>query len=223
MKKRAVLLILALFFVNCVHSVKFPNSLVNDRVKDIYYASVSITDATGRVYGSGTIIKNVSGQKMLVLTAAHVVVGIAETGSKLIAVSLAYDDKIKVMSVKKIDVISDLALLEGTNDERFDGPYAKISGGTPKIGDAVIVIGAPLGDERTVTSGIISNFQSFNGQELYRLTNPCFYGNSGGGMFNDKNELIGILNSIQALGGIIPVPGASFAVTVTSIRTFLAK
>jgi S1-C subfamily serine protease len=221
MKKRAVLLILALFFVNCVHSVKFPNSLVNDKVKDIYYASVSITDATGRVHGAGTILKNKSGQKMLVLTAAHVVVGIAETGSKLIAVSLAYDDKIKVMNVKKIDVVSDLALLEGTNDERFDGPYAAVSNGTPKIGDSVTVIGAPMGDERTVTTGIISNFYSELDKTFYRVSAPVYYGNSGGAAFDKNNELIGVAHAIQALALYIAIPGASFFVDLPSIKKFL--
>ena len=76
---------------------------------------------------------------------------------------------------------------------------------TSVVGERVYAIGNPNGDGITVTEGIISakdrslDVQSSN--VTIRLTNmllitaPINAGNSGGGLFNAKGELIGIVNS----------------------------
>jgi len=134
-----------------------------------------------------------------------------------------------------------------------DGPYIKIARDSPSIGDTVYAVGSPLGDNHTVTKGIISNFQDKAAQrakrnrirkntekfrkffkrklkplkpykkdpiKLYRFTAPAFYGNSGGGLFNTKSELIGVVIRIQFFGRI-PVPGAAFVTSLETIREFL--
>lgn len=85
-----------------------------------------------------------------------------------------------------------------------------------KVGDQVFAIGNPLGElMSTVTSGIISGLDRsivIDGNEMTLLqtdaaVNP---GNSGGGLFNARGELIGIVNAkstgfeVEGLGFAIP-------------------
>ena len=85
-----------------------------------------------------------------------------------------------------------------------------------KVGEQAIVIGNPLGQlGGTVTSGIISALDreiTVDGHTMNLLqtdaaVNP---GNSGGGLFNSKGELVGIINAkssgddVEGLGFAIP-------------------
>lgn len=218
----AVLAILVFSFVSCAgRDVLVPkNPAVSDRIASIYNASVSVTDGTGDVFGAGTIIQNRAGQKMVVLTAAHVVVAMQKKGL-LIRVSLAYESGWKPMIVKKIDEKKDLAILEGMEDQKYNGPMVRVAEKSPKIGDRLTVIGAPMGDERTITEGLLSNIQSFDGNTYYRVSAAVFFGNSGGGAFNADGELVGVAHAIQMVAGIIVVPGASFFIQLSDIKNFL--
>lgn len=78
---------------------------------------------------------------------------------------------------------------------------------TSVVGERVYAIGNPNGDGVTVTEGIISakdrslDVQSSNVTirltNMIQITAPINAGNSGGGLFNAKGELIGIVNSKQ--------------------------
>ncbi|MBQ9718501.1 MAG: trypsin-like peptidase domain-containing protein, partial [Clostridia bacterium] len=85
------------------------------------------------------------------------------------------------------------------------------------VGEEVVVVGNPLGElGGTVTNGIVSATEremEVNGVTMSLIqsnaaVNP---GNSGGGMFNMKGELIGIVNAkssgtgIEGLGFAIPI------------------
>lgn len=85
------------------------------------------------------------------------------------------------------------------------------------VGDSVLAIGNPLGSlGGTVTEGILSALDrdiTIEGQSMTLLQTSAAInpGNSGGGLFNDKGELIGIVNAkstgsnIEGLGFAIPV------------------
>jgi len=196
---------------------------VKPEIHNIYQSSVTVTDDGGRTVGSGTIIHNGINQYMFVLTAAHVVEALLEK-DKVPCVTTAFDSKIYAMKVYKIDAQRDLAILSSINKMERVGPSTRVSLYGPNIGDDVWVIGAPLGDERTVTNGIISNFKVMDGKKLYRTTAPTFYGNSGGGMFNRDGNLIGVAHGIlrvQMGFSITHVPGGYFFVGLESIREFM--
>ena len=86
-----------------------------------------------------------------------------------------------------------------------------------QVGEFVLAIGNPLGElGGTVTDGIISALSrdvTVEGQAMTLLqTNAALSpGNSGGGLFNQRGELIGIVNSkssgsdVEGLGFAIPV------------------
>lgn len=218
----ALLMVLALSFAGCVRGgVVVPSSpMVSERIQNIYHASVSITDGIGGVHGSGVILRNRAGEKMVVITAAHVVTSMQQK-QILIRISLSYEKGWKPMIVKKIDELADLALLESAEALATGGPQVELAGKPPKIGDPLTVIGAPLGDERTVTEGILSGIEKRGDGIIYRVSAAVFFGNSGGGAFNRDGELVGIAHAIQMLGGFIVVPGAAFFVDLGTIKKFM--
>ena len=112
------------------------------------------------------------------------------------------------------DIKTDLAVIkiEGTN---FTSANLGDSSST-LVGDTAIVIGNPLGEfGGTVTTGIISALnrdiiienQAMNLLQTNAEVNP---GNSGGGLFNSKAQLIGIINAktlannVEGIGFAIP-------------------
>ena len=53
-----------------------------------------------------------------------------------------------------------------------------------------------MGDEVKLTNGIISSKSGFQGDiTSYQITAPVQSGNSGGPLFDDKGNIIGIINS----------------------------
>lgn len=97
-----------------------------------------------------------------------------------------------------------------------------------KAGEHIYVVGYPvqLGNgeqDLTVTDGIIAGPISRDLQ--HRITAPVYFGNSGGGVWSDRGELVGIAVSIFAAhidnGRPIPYAGQSFMVPVSSIRPYL--
>lgn len=93
------------------------------------------------------------------------------------------------------------------------------------VGDEAIAIGNPLGElGGTVTRGIISALDreiSIDGQTMTLLQTDTAInkGNSGGGLFNNNGELIGIVNakssgsSVEGLGFAIPIDIAKPVIT----------
>jgi len=112
---------------------------------------------------------------------------------------------------------ADIAVLKITpeEDEKFT-PVLFADSDKLKVGDEVIAVGNPLGElSGTATNGIISALArevviegvTMNLLQTNAAVNP---GNSGGGLFNMKGELIGVVNAkssgegIEGLGFAIP-------------------
>lgn len=62
-------------------------------------------------------------------------------------------------------------------------------------GEKVIAIGSPLGIINTVSDGMYSNRRTENGKEFLQFTAAISPGSSGGALFNDKGEVIGITSA----------------------------
>lgn len=121
----------------------------------------------------------------------------------------------------------------GTN---FDIAVLKIDAGRPlqtvnigdsdklRVGDTVLAIGNPLGFTRTVTKGIVSAFNRDIGMSAYddliQSDASVNHGNSGGPLFNEAGEVIGINQAIhtQDGGGSI---GISFAIPANQAKFVL--
>lgn len=123
-----------------------------------------------------------------------------------------------------------------TSSERFadvslltlDAPVLGIEPATlgdsdrTRVGDRVFVIGAPYGISHTLTVGYVSALhrddaaEGFSYVDLIQTDAAINAGNSGGPMFNEAGELIGIVSHIRSRSG--GSEGLGFAVAINSAR-----
>lgn len=61
-----------------------------------------------------------------------------------------------------------------------------------EVGEAVIVIGNPIGLDHTMTDGMVSSRRLFEGKKYIQMSAPVSPGNSGGPVFNDFGDVIGV-------------------------------
>lgn len=105
-------------------------------------------------------------------------------------------------SIIATDKVNDLALIQ-IKDSRFSGfgqiPY-RVKTSTSDVGEDIFVLGYPLittmGNEIKLTTGVISSKTGFMGDvALYQISAPIQPGNSGGPLFDNQGNLIGIVNA----------------------------
>ena len=79
---------------------------------------------------------------------------------------------------------------------RVDGTLEPVMGfrdfGDLVIGETVYTIGSPKGLDRTFAQGLLSGLRKMDGVEYIQTTAPISKGSSGGGVFDDRGNLIGI-------------------------------
>lgn len=111
-------------------------------------------------------------------------------------------DKDYVAEVITVDSTNDLAIIKIT-DPNFKG-FDKIKYGfkaeVEDIGVGVFVLGYPMvqtmGTEVKLTTGVVSSRSGYQGnRSQYQISAPIQPGNSGGPLFNDDGELIGIISA----------------------------
>lgn len=161
--------------------------------------------------GSGVIIH----EDGYVLTCHHVVDGASEVtvtlndGKSKYAASLVGSDESTDLAVLKIQPREDQPLTAAKHGKS----------GYLVVGERVVAVGNPLGTlGGTVTDGIISATErqiEVGGETMTLIqTNAAINsGNSGGGLFNLKGELIGVVNAKYAESG---VEGLAFAIPIDS-------
>lgn len=117
-----------------------------------------------------------------------------------------------------VDKSRDLALLKVDYPSRN---YAKLARRrSVQVGNPVLAIGHPLGLEWTVTHGIVSKFAE---NELLVQTDASLNrGNSGGPLYDDKGNLIGINIHLYSPSPFAPSVGLGRAASIKSIQQFLS-
>lgn len=149
-----------------------------------------------RSLGSGFVIDK-SG---IVITNNHVVEGADE-----ITVSFPNRDDYTATVIGR-DALSDIAVLQINHENGDDFPAVKWGNDeASRIGDWVMAIGNPFGQNGTVTAGIISarnrNLGNTNDVDFIQTDASINRGNSGGPLFNMKGEVIGVNTAIVSPSG----------------------
>ena len=144
-------------------------------------AVVTIVTPSGS--GSGVIVD----ARGTVVTNLHVVRGDAEASVRL-ANGDIYDD----VQVVDVDARKDLVVLK---IKAFNlTPAVMGNSDQVSVGDRIFVIGSPRGLQSTLSDGLISAVRdSGEGYRLFQTTAPVSPGSSGGGLFNESGELVGIV------------------------------
>lgn len=188
--------------VNTTPYLAFEEGLMNliwpDRDKAVFiklYPSTNTYSKKVSTSGSGFSIT----KDGYIITNYHVVSqggdikvrGINGDFAKALNAKIVIEDKNNDLTILKID------------DPNFTStpsiPFT-ISYKPADVGSAVFALGYPLratmGDEIKLTNGIISSKSGFQGDiTSYQITVPIQPGNSGGPLFDDKGNLIGIINA----------------------------
>ncbi len=175
---------------------------------------VRVEHSTG--LGSGFVIDS----EGHILTNAHVVDG----ATSEITISFSNEEEV-VAKVIGIDNATDVAVL------KVDLPASALTviplgdSATQQVGDAVVAIGNPFGQDRTVTSGIISavarSIQAPNGFMIdgaIQTDASINQGNSGGPLLNMQGRVIGINSQINTGGTGDGNVGIGFAVPINLVK-----
>lgn len=180
------------------------------------YPNKSSDDASDEIqYGSGSgIILTEDGY---IVTCEHVI-----SGGQTVYVCLQDGTEYQAQVVGK-DAQTDVAILK-VDAKNLPAATLGFSKQTA-VGENVFAVGNPLGEFIcSVSTGIVSGLDRTLDLDGLNLTlmqtdaavNP---GNSGGGLFNARGELIGIINAkTQSIG----VEGLGFAIPIDSVKTVIA-
>ena len=171
--------------------------------------SISTETAEGGGIGSG-VIYDTDGN---VITNYHVVEG--ATG-----ISVNIGENSYEATVVGTDESSDLAVIKVDAPASVLTPIEIADSDSLTVGEWVMAIGSPFGNEQSVSTGIVSALyrstamQSTTGTSIYAnmiqtdaAINP---GNSGGALVNDEGKLIGINSIIESYSG--SSSGVGFAI-----------
>ena len=127
------------------------------------------------------------------------------------------------------DSDSDIAVLKLLSITNHPDPIARGDSDDLKVGQMAIAIGAPFGQEFTVTSGIISalgrTIQSvrgtFSNPNIIQTDAPINPGNSGGPLVDKHGNVIGINSQIASASG--SSAGVGFVVPINTAKLIVPE
>lgn len=153
--------------------------------------------------GSGVVVKNKE-SKTYIITNVHVL-----TGGSMVASLDEAKRKARNLSVtfynaetQKAEILwvapegIDLALISCETPENYTS-FVKIgSANDIKMGEKVFAIGNPMGLDWTYTEGVVSSFRNREVGKyeisVIQIQTPLNHGNSGGGLYSEAGNLVGI-------------------------------
>lgn len=167
-------------------------------------------------WGSGIVVSSDG----YILTNTHVI----DEGER--ATVQLYDGTTCAAKLVAADSQSDVAILKIEKTGLTPAVFA--SSKNIRTGDAVCAIGNPLSPDYslTMTSGIISATSreiSYNGavMKLLQTDTSINEGNSGGPLFNDRGQVIGITN-MKIVSSFSNIEGIGFAIPSDTLQSIVA-
>ncbi|GLX67646.1 stalk domain-containing protein [Paenibacillus glycanilyticus] len=146
------------------------------------YDDSVVTITTNLGLGSGVVIGD-----RYILTNYHVM----QDASSATVVTV--DNKeIKVSGVAAYSEDNDLAIIQ--TDRSIGATPVELGYGSLSVskGDKVVAIGSPLGLQNTVSDGLVSGVVYIGNTRYIQTSAPIDHGSSGGALFDEYGELIGI-------------------------------
>ena len=149
-----------------------------------------VTVRAGDSLGTGFVVR----KNGWIATNFHVVRGASE-----IMVEFSNHKKYPVVEIMNANRLHDLVIL------RIDAANLPVLaiGDSDEVrpGDSVLAIGHPLGLEDTVSNGLISAVREVHtGLRVLQISAPIAPGSSGGPLFNERGEVIGVATAIITSG-----------------------
>jgi S1-C subfamily serine protease len=159
------------------HDVLSPIQLFKTLAPDIYIVNAKRTNGD-EFQGSAVAVSSTD-----LLTNCHVVVDSS-------SITLEQKDSVTKAALISANVDADRCVL------RSDRPLAAFAPIRPydslQVGEKVYSIGAPAGLELTISDGLLSGKRTTSDRRLVQTTAAISPGSSGGGLFDEAGNLIGI-------------------------------
>ena len=156
--------------------------------------SYMMGDSTEMVQGSGFVVKG-----GLIVTNNHVVSQKNGEPFDVIEVTLPGSIKIEIgVDIVSRDEDRDVAVLRATDEswqQILNQSGCTLAENPPLNGDIVTLTGWPNyndGDEIHLVSGSVIGHSYPNGVKMFRITPNIVFGNSGGAVFNEDGEVVGV-------------------------------
>ncbi|WP_423907018.1 trypsin-like peptidase domain-containing protein [Candidatus Spongiihabitans sp.] len=175
---------------------------IAERVFENAWRSVVVVH-NGDGQGSGVIIR-----PNIVATNCHVV----DAGDRIVVYKAdnrrADTDSAFAATISHSDEDKDFCLLDV--DGLWGVPITVRKYGTLKVGEDVYGLGAPHGYDLSISSGIVSQLRSNDGNRYIQTDAAISPGSSGGGLFDSEGSLVGIMTSkitnkgVEGIGFAIP-------------------
>ena len=211
MFKRSLIFILVLICIPTVaFAVGFTSDVsgINEAAKsvlmlEVYQDDVAIGTGSGFVVENNrTLITNYH-----VMEGADMIVGYSDDGYSYI-----------INKVYAVDEERDLAVLGFFSPTNLTP--LKLNTGDILRAEPVVAIGSPKGMLNTVSMGNVSAVFTDEDIDYVQFTAPISNGSSGGALFNDKGDVIGVTTMAIAQDGDV-VQNLNFAVNATEILKLL--
>ena len=155
---------------------------------------------TGTAFSIGT--KAAKGQANL-LTNFHVVESVWNSGGRKVFLERGKSEL--TATIVKVNKGKDLALLRANKE--ITGLTAATAAIKP--GQQIVVVGAPLGLEDSVTTGVVSAYRQDGDGPTIQFDAPINPGNSGGPVVNTDEEVLGLATAkakdAEGIGLAIPI------------------
>ena len=177
-----------------IHGTARPSSLAEQRALNAT-VRLKVEDSEGTSYATGTVI-HTHGNESLVVTCGHVF----RESQGLGKISAEYDlySQPKVASGRLIDYdagAKDIAIVV----IRTESPLAAVpladKRSLVRTGFDVFSIGCDHGDDPTIRRSQIKNRAAYDGSLKYDIFGRPVSGRSGGGLFTESGQLIGVCNA----------------------------
>ena len=204
-------------YVERLSGVASPFAEVADSVMPCVVGVSNRANTYSIVSGQTQLMEQATGSGVVITTQGHVVTNyhVIEGAND---VQVLWQGEYLSAEIVGVDELTDLAVLRVAEDVMLPA----VPMGDPsqvRAGDWAIVIGNPLGRQfaDTVTVGVVSALN----RELEDSTDAAINsGNSGGGMFNTKGELIGIpsLKFTGSQRGAASIEGIAMAIPMDVVK-----
>jgi len=152
---------------------------------------IRIKDKQGIVYGSGTIIDSRPG-RTIVLTCGHIFRNLADESSVEVDIFKGDQAETYVGKVLRFDLESDVGLLTIASDVPLSKSLVAAVDVRQLPNDRVFSIGCGGGEEPTRQDIRVTRLNPYLGPHNLECTRTPIQGRSGGGLFNEKGEIIGV-------------------------------
>lgn len=157
----------------------------------------------GRASGTAFAVAHSPDGGTYLLTNEHVVEDVRKGGT----VRLSRDGTGRTATLQAVNPRGDVALLRVSRPL----PLLRLATAPPVAGEPIVVVGAPVGLEDTVTSGVVSKIRPIRGrlQRYIQFDAAINPGNSGGPVLDAGGRVVGL-----ATAKVMDAEGIGFAVPI---------